>query len=87
MDSIRKVSLALTSVFGLAASLAAVPAFADGECLSWNVAGTWRIHQSNGTDILLRLQQNDQILSGVGEYSYFDNDARKEKTVSGPIDG
>ena len=87
MDNIRKVSLALTSVCGLAASLAAAPAFADGECVSWNVAGTWRVHQSNGINVLLRLQQNDQLLSGVGEYSYFDNDARKERTVSGPIDG
>jgi hypothetical protein len=87
MNNIRKVSVAFTGLLALTSAFVATPAFADGECLAWNVSGTWRVHQSNGTDVLLRLQQNDRILSGVGEYSYFDNDSDKEKTISGPIDG
>ena len=74
-------------LLALAACLLATPALAEGECRDWNVAGSWHIAQSNGTEVTLRLQQTGAQLSGVGEYSYYNNDTHRVQTVGGPIEG
>jgi hypothetical protein len=87
MNRTCKVSFALRVLPALLAVFASTPAFADGECLEWNVTGSWPLTQSNGTRVTLRLQQNGTHLQGVGEYSYYSDAARQQQTVSGPVDG
>jgi len=87
MNSFRKASFAFTGLLALSTSFVSAPAFADGECLEWNVAGSWPLTQSNGTRVYLRLQQTGTHLQGVGEYSYHSDSAEQQYTVSGPVDG
>ncbi|MCX7042001.1 MAG: hypothetical protein NT117_04835 [Gammaproteobacteria bacterium] len=87
MNSFRKASLAFTGLLALSTSFVSAPAFADGECLEWNVTGSWPLTQSNGTRVILRLQQTGTHLQGVGEYSYHSDSAEQQYTVSGPVDG
>src|SRR5260221_12572795 len=87
MIGFRDVAFVFAGLLAFAASLAAAPAFAEGECLEWNVAGSWHIVQSNGTQVTLRLQQTGTHLQGVGEYSYYNNDTNKVQTIGGPVDG
>lgn len=87
MIGLRNVSLVVGGLLALTASMASAPAFAAGECLDWNVAGSWHLRQSNGTEVTLRLQQTGTHLQGVGEYSHYNNDTHKVQTIGGPVDG
>src|SRR5258706_14236879 len=85
MIGFRDVAFVFAGLLAFAASFAAAPAFAEGECLEWNVAGSWHIVQSNGTQVTLRLQQTGTHLQGVGEYSYYNNDTNKGHTIGAPV--
>ena len=87
MIRINWISIVLRALLGLGASLAAAPAFADGDCLQWDVGGLWIISQSNGTTVRMTLEQNGTHIQGVGEYSSYDNDRHKVQTIGGPVDG
>ena len=88
MIRIRKNSIAFAALLALCGSLTATKAFAaPGDCLQWDVSGSWHITQSNGTNVLMKIQQTGTHIQGVAEYSSYNNDAGKVQTVGGPVDG
>lgn len=82
-----KIATIATGLLAVSAALVAPQAFADGECLQWDVSGTWHIAQSNGTNVLMKIQQTGINIQGVAEYSSYNNDAGKVDTVGGPVNG
>ena len=83
-----KICLAFLGLFALGAFFILTPAYAaPGDCMQWDVSGSWLMTQSNGTNVVMRLQQNGTHLQGVAEYSSYNNDNQKVQTVGGPVDG
>ncbi len=78
------------------ATIFVVPAgyAAPGDCLQWGVAGDWKIIQTDGTQSVVKLEQNDSQFNGSAQYSYFRNvehsigiDSSDHVSSSGPMVG